>query len=190
MEEEKEEKKKSEKVFMFFLVIIIAIFLIFILFLMHKPRPKTIDELHLLNLKGKLSPDVGYIYNGFSFVKVDNLWYTQVQNKAGNVIFDIPLHFGPREVANIKIKGWLNTTLFDEEDSIYITFDPVGQELSYVALAVGEFDQSIIKAFGKIPIAACLRNETLACKKRPIITCNNTAKPVLYVKESDPDLQG
>ena len=50
-------------------------------------------------------------------------------------------------------------------------------------MAVGEFDQNIIKAFGKIPIAACDKNETEACATRPIITCDNTDRAVLYLQQ-------
>ena len=41
------------------------------------------------------------------------------------------------------------------------------------------------KVFEKTPVAACDRNETEACKTRPIVTCSDYGKLVLYIKESD-----
>jgi len=40
----------------------------------------TIDELHQKNLKGEES-DINYVYNGFSFVFINGMWYTQVQKE-------------------------------------------------------------------------------------------------------------
>ncbi|HZX44156.1 MAG TPA: hypothetical protein VFF28_00580 [Candidatus Nanoarchaeia archaeon] len=148
-------------------------------------EPKTIDDLHKLNLAGKLKDEQGYLYNGYSFVLANGLWYTQVQTIGGENQFDIPLHFGPDDVKDIPVEGALNTTKFDAERSIYITFDPLGQNLNYVALAVGEFDQSIIKAFNKLPVAACDKNETSACQNRPIVVCNSTEKPILYLQQEE-----
>jgi hypothetical protein len=123
------------------------------------------------------------MHNGYSFVYANGLWYTQVQTISGTSLFEIPLHYGPRDLEDIPIEGNLNLDTFNSEKGIYITFDPLGQNLQYVALAVSEFDQSIIQAFNKIPIAACDKNETAACIDRPIVTCENTDKPVLYLQQ-------
>lgn len=185
-EDLKEEKKISDWVLIVSItaiVIIIALILGLKFLPGEKTQPKTIEDLHSLNLKGNLRPEQGYIYNGYSFVFANGLWYTQVQSPSGTNLFNIPLHYAPKALEDITIEGKLNTSLFNSEREIYITFDPLGQNLNYVALAVGEFDQNIIKAFNKIPIAACDKNETKACSTRPIITCNNTDKPVLYLQQ-------
>lgn len=189
-EEIKEETEKEKKISDWVLIIsitaiiiILAVIISFKFFPKEKNQPKTIDELHSLNLRGKLKPDQGYIYQGYSFVFANGLWYTQVQNIAGTSLFNIPLHYGPEAVKDIPMEGYFNSTIFNSNKGIYITFDPLGQNLNYVALAVGEFDQNIIKAFNKVPIAACDKNETVACQDRPIITCDNTDKPVLYLKQ-------
>jgi len=184
--EKKTEKKISDKVLIIsvaVIIVIIALILGLKFFPKEKTQPKTIDDLHLLNLEGKLKPEQGYIYNQYSFVFANGLWYTQVQTIAGTTLFDIPLHYAPKDLEDIPIEGEFNSTLFNSERGIYITFDPLGQNLNYVALAVGEFDQSIINAFNKIPIAACDKNETKACSTRPIIKCDNTDKPVLYLQQ-------
>lgn len=183
--EDLDEKKISDKpliIAIAAIVIIIAIIITSNLF-RKEEVPKTIDDLHELNLKGKLKPDEGYVYEGYSFVFSNGLWYTQVQNIAGTSVFDIPLHYGPEALKDIPIEGYFNSTIFNSNKEIYITFDPLGSTLNYVALAVGEFDRNIITAFNKAPIAACDKNETAACSDRPIITCDNTQKPVLYLKQ-------
>jgi len=182
-ESEPKEKKVSDWILIVSIAIIVLIIAVIIgfKFFGQKNEVKTIDDLHSLNLQGKLKKDQGYVYNAYSFVSANGLWYTQVQR--GNNLFEIALHYGPRDVEDVLIEGKLNGTLFNAEKSIYITFDPLGQNLNYVALSVGEFDQNIIKAFNKMPIAACDKNETEACAGRPIITCNNTQRPVLYLQQ-------
>lgn len=181
-EEIESKKKTSDKALIISIISITIIIAIIIgLRLFPKETPTTIDGLHSLNIQGKLKQEEGYVYNGYSFVFTNGLWYTQVQR--GNNLFDIALHYAPKDLEDIPIEGELNGTLFNSEKGIYITFDPLGQNLNYVALAVGEFDQNIIKAFNKMPIAACDKNETEACAARPIITCDNTNKPVLYLQQ-------
>lgn len=184
-EDMKEKKISDWALIISIIAIVIILALIISLSLVQEETPKTIDDLHLLNLDGELNPDQGYIYNEYSFVFANGLWYTQYQAQTGTekTLIDIPLHYAPKALEDIPIEGKLNGTLFNSEKGIYITFDPLGQNLNYVALAVGEFDQNIIKAFNKIPIAACDKNETAACSARPIITCDNTDKPVLYLQQ-------
>jgi len=182
--EVKQEKKTSDWIIVIpIAVIIIILAAVISLKFIKEDQPNTIEDLHLANLKEELKSDEGYIYNGYSFVFANGLWYTQVQNIAGTSLFNIPLHYSPKDLEDIPIEGIFNATLFNSERGIYITFDPLGSNLQYVALAVSEFDQNIIKAFNKIPIAACDRNETDACADRPIITCKNTDKPVLYIQQ-------
>ncbi len=188
LEEKKKEKKGSDKILFFSVIFLIIIFAIIlsVRFLHKGKKVATIDELHLLNIEGKLKPEQGYIYNGYSFVFVDGLWYTQIQSTSGRYLFDVPLHYGPRDVGDIPIEGWLNDSIFNSQREIFITFNPLEPNLKYVALAIGEFDQNIIKTFDKIPIAACDRNETKPCKSRPIIRCNNTREPVFYAIQEEP----
>ncbi|MDA1197175.1 MAG: hypothetical protein O2779_04395 [Nanoarchaeota archaeon] len=146
---------------------------------------ETIDDLHDLNQQGKLKKEAGDIYNGFSFVFLDGLWYTQVASKDGSALFDVPFHNLPTHVKDVSVSGDLNSTIFDAASEIYVTFDPLGSELQYVALAVGKFDQTLLKAYGKTPKASCNRNETTACVDRPIVTCNSTSNAVMSIEETD-----
>ncbi|MBW2976626.1 hypothetical protein KY347_04225 [Candidatus Woesearchaeota archaeon] len=187
-EEKKEDiKLKSDKALIIGAVLIILLFIsVFGLRYFAQEKPETIDDLHKLNLKGKLKPEQGYLYDGvYSFVKFDDLWYTQLMSPKGSRFYNIQFRYDPKEVDSIKIEGWLDTTLFNNATDYYVTFDPTGNDFSSVAVAVGDFNQQMTSVFFKNPIAACDRNETTACKDRPIITCDNTNKMVLYVKEAN-----
>ncbi|MEK6948681.1 MAG: hypothetical protein AABX34_00560 [Nanoarchaeota archaeon] len=151
-----------------------------------KAEPLTIDDLHALNFKGKLKEEQGYLYKEiYSFVKFDDLWYTQLKSPKGTRLYNIQFRYGPKEVEEVKVEGILDTGLFDNAQDYYVTFNPTGNDFSSVALAVGDFNQQMTNIFFKQPIAACDRNETRACIDRQVITCKDTDKLVLYVKESN-----
>lgn len=181
----KEIAKKSDKALLIslFLILVFIAALVFFISLKSQARPKTIDELHQANLEAGLPQEQGYTYNHFSFVKIAELWYTQIQSESGKTLYSVPFHFAPKELEDVKLFGELNNTLFNSDDKVYVTFNPLDENLQYIALAIGEFDQSIIKSFGKMPVAACAKNETEACRTRPIITCENTKKPVAYFRQ-------
>ena len=186
-EDIKETKLKSDKVLIIGVILIILLFIIvFGLNYFTKEQPKTIDELHALNLKGKLKPEQGYLYNGvYSFVRFDELWYTQMMSQKGTRLYNIQFRYGPKDAESIKIEGSLNTELLNNATEYYVTFNPAGKDFSHVTLAVADFNQHMTNIFFKKPIAACDKNETNACKDRPIITCENTDKMVLYIKEAN-----
>jgi len=185
MEEETIVKKSSNKALYatIVLVLIILVAIFSVRFFMKEPEPRTIDDLHRLNLNGKLEPEIGYLYNGLSFVNYDNIWYTQIMSPGGTRLYDVAFRFGPKEVEDVPVKGKFDVTKFDEVGEYYVTFDPLGSQFNFVAVAISDFNQNMMKVFDKIPVAACDKNETVACKDRPIITCNNTEEIVLYVKE-------
>ena len=186
-EEAKEVKLKSDRAIIIGAIVIILLFAsIFAAKFFNQERPQTIDEMHELNFKGKLKKDQGYLYDDvYSFVKFDGLWYAQLVSPQGTRLYNIQFRYGPREVEKIKIEGSLNTNLINNATEYYVTFNPTGQNFSSIALAVGDFNTHMTNIFFKKPIAACDKNETLACANRPIITCDNTDDLVLYLKESD-----
>ncbi len=186
-EEVQEVKLKSDKTLIIGAIIIILLFgAVFGLSYFRQERPETIDEMHELNFKGKLKKDEGYLYNGvYSFVKFDELWYAQLVSPKGTRLYNIQFRYGPRDVEKIKIEGSLDTNLLNNATQYYVTFNPTGQNFSAVALAVGDFNTHMTNIFFKQPIAACDKNETLACANRPVITCDNTDELVLYVKEAN-----
>lgn len=188
LEEKMEGKnKKGDKILIALILGLVLIFAIFFsLKIYTKPQPTTIEEMHILNLKGKLKPDLGYVYNdAYSFIKFEDLWYMQLKSPKGTRLYNLALRYGPKDLEDIKIKGRLNTELFNDAVDYYVTFNPIGDDFSHTALAVGDFNQHMVNVFFKTPIAACDRNETVSCSIRPIITCENTDEVVLYVKEAN-----
>lgn len=181
------EPKKSDKVLIVSIAAIILLFIAIVAFgIFNKQQPKTLEDLHVLNLKGSLKPSQGYVYKGaYSFVTLDNLWYTQITSPKGTRIYSLALRYSPKDLKDIVIEGNLDTEVFNNKTEFFVTFNPTGGDFSYIALAVADFNTHMSKVFEKNPIAACDRNETESCKNRPIVTCEDKDKLVLYVKESD-----
>ncbi len=184
---EEESKKTSDKALIIGIGVVVLLFIaIFAYSIFSKPQPKTLEELHILNLKGKLKHEQGYIYKGvYSFIKFDDLWYTQLTSPKGTKIYNLALRYSPNDLKNIAIEGSLDSELFNSQSEFYVTFNPTGREFSYIGLAVADFNTHMSKVFEKKPVAACDRNETEPCMARPIVTCEDTGKLVLYIKESE-----
>ena len=182
-----EQPKKSDKILIISIAVIILLFISVIAFsIFYKQQPKTLEDLHVLNLKEKLKPEQGYVYKGvYSFVTLDNLWYTQLTSPKGAKIYSLALRYSPKDLKDIVIEGNLNTEFFNNKSEFFVTFNPTGKEFSYVGLAVADFNTHMSKVFEKNPVAACDRNETDACRTRPIVTCEDNDKLVLYIKESE-----
>ncbi|MBI4983541.1 hypothetical protein HZC32_02755 [Candidatus Woesearchaeota archaeon] len=135
-----------------------------------------IDDLHKENLEEGLAQKEGYVYNGYSFVYVDGLWWTEV-NRFGTLL-KIPLHFGPKEVEEIKIYGKLNQTEFNQGDNVYIAINP-NTISKYYTLAISELSFNVAKGIDKTPVGSCTELNP-DCGNRTIISCNNTlGKPVI-----------
>ena len=183
---DEEAPKSSEKALVISIAVIVFLLAsIFAYSYFNRQQPKTLEDLHVLNLQGKLKPSQGYVYKGaYSFVTLDNLWYTQLTSPKGTKIYSLALRYSPRDLKGIVIEGTLDSNFFNNKSEFYVTFNPTGKELQYVALAVADFDTHMSNVFEKTPIAACDRNETEPCKQRPIVTCDDTGKLVLYIKES------
>lgn len=173
-----------------FIIMVAAIAVIFIAIIAFVPVknyffPPTgqvisINDLFQMNLQGDLPEDQGYIYNGYSFVLYDGLWYTQIQQD--NKLFQVPLHFGPKDLEDIPITGELHESF--HYGDIYITFDPLITS-DYVSTSIGELTQNLAVIIQRKPVGACTRNETDACHDRPIINCTNTKSPVVYFDYND-----
>ncbi|PIN76762.1 hypothetical protein COV17_01255 [Candidatus Woesearchaeota archaeon CG10_big_fil_rev_8_21_14_0_10_36_11] len=135
----------------------------------------SIDGLHEDNLNNNLNEEEGYLYNGFSFVNADGLWWTDV--KVFGKIIRIPLHFGPKEVESIPIYGKLDPA-FNTGMNVYIAIDPDVQN-QYYTLALSELSFNMAKGINRYPIGSCIKDNP-ACEDRPIVSCADTqGKPVL-----------
>jgi len=127
-----------------------------------------VDQLHQNNLGGDLNEEEGYIYNGFSFVLVDGLWWTEVYRE--NTLTKIPLHFGPREIEHIPITGSLNEDF--NSKPIYIAVDPTINYNKYYTLALMEMNNNIVQGTRNEIITAC-NQENAVCEDRPVVNCDN-----------------
>ena len=137
-----------------------------------------VDQLHEQNKAGKLSEREGYIYNGYSFVRWEGLWWTQF-NHQGRTL-KIPLHFGPREVSNINIVGNLSEE-FNANPDLYIAIDP-NIANKYYTLALSELNFNLAKGINRRPVGACTEPNEI-CENRTITGCNNTqGLPVLELQ--------
>lgn len=130
------------------------------------PAVMTLDELHQQNFAGKLDPDEGYLYNGFSFVKFEDLWWTEIY--AGGQRVQLPLHFGPREVESIPIQGTLSDA-FNAGDTVYVAIDPNAQGGHY-AVAMSELSASIGQGINRNSKGACTTEDS-RCGDRKILNC-------------------
>ncbi len=129
----------------------------------------TMEDLHQKNIDGELdNEEQGYIYNGFSFVKSDGLWWTEIQ--AGEELIMTPLHFAPKVLEEIQITGKLNEN-FNKGAKVYIAIDPLVKN-PYYTLAVSELSLNLAQGIMRIPDAACTE-EHYACEGRPIMSCDN-----------------
>ncbi len=132
-------------------------------------KPMTITELHQQNLDGKLKPDQGIIYNGFSFIKLDGLWWGEVQ--VSDQLTRIRFHYNPKELENITITGHLNES-FNNGSNVYLAVRP-DYASKYYNLALSELTTNINHGiYGKVK-AACTMEDDI-CVNRTIASCNNT----------------
>lgn len=183
-EEIKEDPKANSKSNLnFFIVIGVIIILfaaIFAIRIFLKPEKMTIEEMIVKTLQGDTNPETNYMYDGYVFVKVEPLWYTQWQVE--DTLFNIPLHYGPLELEDIKAEGELDERF--NTGHYYITFDPYGDDFAHVAVAAGEIGRNLVEGLGAKISSACYKNHSV-CEGKPIITCDNTNESVIYIKEAD-----
>ncbi len=161
-------------------VVVLFIALILTVTMLKKSSPVTLDDYHDLNLQGKLDPEEGYLYNGFSFVKVKDTWYTRLKRQNSSQVYHVEVRYGPRDVESVPLHGDYNYLL--TFNSTFITFDPIGKDFPHVALAAADLSTNLVKVFNLTPYAACTKNETKACTDRPIVGCTQGV-PVIFLKE-------
>jgi len=131
--------------------------------------------------------DESYIFNGYEFTSIDGNWYTDVFNKQMSTIFNVGFQYDPDSVRDVKIQGRLSEK-FLSSDVYYVTFNPNNENLKYTALASGELQLSMARAM-RLPLKAACTENHIACVNVPLITCNNTDKPVFFIDEAGEEPQ-
>ncbi len=141
-----------------------------------------IDDLHTKNLAGELDGEEGYTYNGYSFIKVDGLWWTEI--KRNGRLLKIPLHFGPKEVEHLELKGDLNP-LFNQGKIVLIAINPNINQNKYYTLSLMELNNNVAQGINRQIASACTE-ENYICENRTIVNCENTqGMPVIELVVSD-----
>ncbi len=167
--EEKGQEKKQSRYF-WLAIIIIVLFIISLLSVrFFVPEKKEFQS---------------YSYNGFVFQNISGMWFTEIQKAGTNKVYRVPLHYGPPELENVSISKDINN-FFTNKTKIYITFNPLGKNFSYIALAASEISINLAQTFNITPIAACTINETKACVSRPLVTCENAGSPAISLKHAN-----
>ena len=121
-----------------------------------------------------------YSYNNFIFTNMSGLWFTDVYSTRTGALYTVPLHFSPRELGNITIDGDVNA--FKNKTLVYITFDPTGNEFSYIALSASELSINLAQTLNITPVASCTVNVSGVCTNRPVIDCKKPGESAVYLK--------
>ncbi len=189
-------------------IIIIVLVAIFAFNHFYKPGQKTINEEHADVLAGK-EDDSHYMYNGYSFVRqgsdnIGYMWYTQVMNPYDMIKYDVPLHYGPKQLEEIPFEGNIdyfmkmmygkNNTLPDYDEfnvnttllpyTAYFSFDPTIVGLDYINLAHHELRTNLLQVFDVRLLPACTTEDS-ACDSIAILTCQNTTVPIIVFQEAE-----
>jgi hypothetical protein len=138
-----------------------------------------IDELHLKNIEGELNPEEGYIYGQHSFIFADDFWQTDI--KRSDRWLKVRLHFGPREVEEVKLEGSLDAE-FNKVNEVYMAIDPeFGNK--YLTLALSEINLNVAQGIKRKPVGVCSRENETVCEDREILNCEDTkGKPVIELR--------
>ena len=185
IEENEPKSGPSDKTLILVIFFLILVFIgVFGYVYFIRPEQTTISGLHTANINDELDPNQGRVYMGYSFVNIDGFWYTQLKSPKGTKLYDMSIRYPPWELEELRIEGYLNVELFDNSDGYFVTFNPTGNDFSNVAVAIGDFNEHMLKTFDKTPTAACDRNQTAACVGRPIVDCDSSGI-VFYVKEAE-----
>lgn len=175
-------EKKSSKFALYMILSIILIFG-FIFGINYIRNTKFIDITTPTGGTIIRASDESYTFNNHEFTLVDGNWYTDIFNQDTNTIYSVGFNYDPDSVRNILIQGQISEKFLDS-DVYYVTFNPNKENLKYTALASAELQLTMARAM-KLPLkAACTENHT-ACANIPLITCNNTDKPVFFIDETN-----
>jgi hypothetical protein len=192
-EDSEAEKKPPDRTGRNLLILVgicaLLLVVVFSLLALQPEKQRTLEEVIQATLDGEETEN-NYLYNGFAFVRVDdNTWVTLWQREGQ--MYQVPLRFSPRELVDVPIQGELDESF--NSSNLFITFDSRKENLKWEALAATELTINLAQVFGVEPTAACAYNETIACATRPIVSCQDEDKGVIFLREADEllvDLKG
>ena len=137
-------------------------------------------------LADRFEYDIFYEYNGFTFEKYEDVWYTSF--KLGNTIYPLPFHYGPRDLEDIPFSVIPDNILSSE--FIYLAIPPVeefsnddGRRIAQAAIEVGKIIGTQNNIFN-IPARAVLSSESEMDTETPVIDCINATSVEAVIKFS------
>lgn len=188
-------------------VVLVVLIMILAIPYFFKEIPKTINELHQDVLDGK-DDENNYLYNQYSFVRIGSdttgyMWYTQILNPSTKIKYDIPLHYGPKELEDIPVNGDINSffqmmyiynnTLSEYSEFninetqfpnlAYFSFDPNSKNLDLINLAHHELRTNMLQVLDVRLLPACTTDQDEACKKIAVLTCENKTLPIIVFND-------
>ena len=135
-------------------------------------------------VKPPAEPELNTVdYNYFQFVEIGGLWTTNID--LGGTLYEATFRYNPEQVEDVYITGKLKNF---NTAPVYLTFDPDADfdDFKYLALATAELSLHMVRALNISIEAACTKNETDACIDRPIVTCGDKDKTVVYLQAEPP----
>lgn len=169
MDQEKKQEDRGSSYFIY-AIIFVVVLIVFLLCFRYFPT----------GMFSKQDETQSYSYNGFVFTNITGLWFTELQKAGTNKVYSVPLHFGPLELKDVPIEGDVN--VFKNLTELYLTFDPTGEEFSYIALAASEISINLAQTLDITPVAACTVNDSRVCEGRPIIDCKSNGSPAIMLR--------
>jgi hypothetical protein len=179
---------RGGKFVLIFIVVIVVLFVAsFITFkVMNKPQViKT--EAGILTIYN----DKYYKYNNFEFRYTDGLWATQLYNPSTRSMYNVPLHYGPKDLMDIQVNKQMIRFLGQMQNfrgpgnvsAVFVTYDPEVNSsfltLSYFELSQNLRDTMMIKTLPTLTRAfPSVQNATIK-------TCDSN-EPVIYLKYVNP----
>ena len=172
-------------------LIIAGIVLLFVIFFASRTyflskAPKTVDEQFQDTLTGK-ETETSYLYNGYSFVFYDGLWYMQIKRADSKQPYRVALHFSPRQLENISVYGNVSafTNMVNRNYGFaYLTFDPEGNNRSYVALSMAELTASMGQVLNLNYVVSCTRDSVETCHNLTIVNCSTASQATIYLNDA------
>ncbi len=124
-------------------------------------------------------------YNYYKFEQIGGLWQTDID--LNGQVYQAIFRFNPEQVKDVYITGNASSFRFAREP-VYITFEPnaSSNDFKYLALAASELSLNLVRALNVTVVAACTENVTDPCANRPIVTCGDKDKNVMYLVPNPP----
>jgi hypothetical protein len=176
MKKETKERKEDHSVLVLFgtVFVILLISVALGMFIRNSAKPKIETEYS----------------NGFVFTKSGKFWYTTIRNPVVQQDYNLDFRYPPSQVRNVSVSGdprkFFTLLQINNLTGAYFTFDP-NDNLTYMNVVGADLSKFLKVINGVTLVAGCTVNETVACNRRPIVTCENQLDKamVIYVKSSD-----